>query len=697
MRVISMTPNSLKRRLLFSSTLLPLAVAILFIFLPIKRTDSSTESLKEPSESAARATIDPERLIFLLQYIGVDYGGAVKDRKVVNQTEYNEMLEFSRTVTDWYTSLHPDNEDNPNFLKLKQLEHAILNKADPAEVGALAGALNQVMATELNVIPYPGATPDLEEGKYFYGIACAECHGAAGDGRGRSAKDLNPAPSNFQDPGLSNKAPPYQFFNAMTFGVRGTAMPSHRQALTSQQRWNIAFYLMTLRAGFTPKPPSEIMSLSVKKLAVRSNEELLVQLKNRSDATIANSLLSSWVDYARQNPPQTTPEERLAIAQKKLSKSLAAYANGDKDKALALSVEAYLDGVEPVEPLLSEKNNSLVTTVESKFSRYREAIRSGQTVGQVRQRYQSLNRTLAGLPTELQSSEKQWQFVLVQSITIILREGIEAALLIALMLTYLASAGYRHLKKFVVTGAAAGIAAGVVMWLISKIFFAISSFQQETMEGFTSLLAAAVLFSVSFWIIHKLDVEHWKSYIQGKAEQAVGTGSGFALALAAFLAVFREAFETVLFYQVVWLKSEATHPTVIAGFVLGTAALAVIIIAIFKIGLKFPLKPFFSVTGVLLGLLALVFSGYGVRELQNVGLLRETALPWNFNLTLLEIHPTLEGVALQSGILLSFLFGWFSLLISKLHLAAPIEPNRHPQSSSKDAGIPKSDIEYATE
>ena len=672
-----MTSDHIKPKLLFSITLVPLAVAFILLFTPLNQTDGSSLDINTSQDKTEESTIDPERLIFLLQYIGVDYGGAVKDRKVVNQTEYNEMLEFSRTVRDWYAGSQHYNEDNPNALKVRHLERAILNKADPVEVAALTSALSQSVATELNVIPYPGATPDLEEGKYFYAIACAECHGATGDGWGRSAKDLNPTPSNLQDPRLSNKATPHQFYNAMTFGVTGTAMPSYRQAFTSQQRWDIAFYLMTLRAGFTPKSPSETINLSVKNLAGYSNEDLFVQLTNMSDSTTADSLLSGWLDYLRQNPPQMTFEERLSIAQKKLSKSFAAYVDRDKDKSLALSVEAYMDGVEPVEPFLSEKDKSLVTKVESEFSRYREAIRSGQAVGQVRQHYQNLNRTLARLPTELQSSQNPWQFVLVQSITIILREGIEAALLIALMLTYLVSSGYRHLKKFVVTGVAAGIGAGGIMWVISETFFAISSFQQETMEGITSLLAAAVLFSVSFWIIHNLDVEHWKSYIRGKAEQAVGTGSGFALALAAFLAVFREAFETVLFYQVVWLKSEATQPTVIVGFVLGTAALAVIVIAIFKIGLKFPLKPFFSITGILLGMLAFVFSGYGVRELQNVGLLRETGLPWNFNLTLLEIHPTLEGVALQSSILLSFLFGWFSLLISKLSSVHQIEP--YPQ------------------
>jgi high-affinity iron transporter len=614
------------------------------------------------------STINPERLIFLLQYIGADYGAAVQDKSVVNEAEYDEILDFSGIVKDWLAETYIDRPDEQDLLRVKELREAILNKASWAEVRALTAALQQNLTAKFNVIPYPPTKPDLGDGKYLYGIACSQCHGESGDGRGRSAGDLNPAPGNFRKPELSNKATPHQFFNTITFGVEGTAMPSHQEAFTDKQRWNIAFYLMTLRAGFAPKRPPEDLNLSVKDLSVRSNEDLLVQLESRGDPAggSSDSVLFGWIDYLRQNPPQMSLEDRLAIAQKKLNKSFAAYANGDMDKALALSIDAYMDGVEPVEPLLAEKDKSLVTKVEIDFSRYREAIRSGLAVGQVRQRYRNLNRTLASLPTELETPETQWQFVLVQSITIILREGIEAALLIALMLTYLVSSGYRRLKKFVVAGAVAGIAAGVVMWSISELFFAISPFQQEAMEGFTSLLAAAVLFSVSFWIIHKLDIEHWKSYIRGKAERAVGTGSGFALALAAFLAVFREAFETVLFYQVLWLKSEALQPTVIAGFVLGSVALAAIVIALFKIGLKFPLKPFFSVTGVLLGLLAFVFSGYGVRELQNVGLLGETVLPWNFHIVFLEIHPTLEGVALQSGILLSFLFGWLSLLIGKL-------------------------------
>jgi len=697
-----MTSDNIKSKLLFSITLVPLAVAIILLFKPLNQTDGTSvgvDTLQDKTEESA--AIEGERLIFLLQYISADYGGAVQEQKVVNQTEYAELLDFSGTAIDWYVNLRPDIETSQNLLRLQKFREAVQRKEKWSSVSTLSSELSKQLAAEFNIIRYPASTPDQMEGKYYYGIACAQCHGANGDGRGRSAKQQDPSPTNFQDSAFMNKTTPNQFFNAMTFGVENTAMPSFQEAFNEQQRWDIAFYLTTLRGDFAPKKPPAHMAVSIQDLSAHSNEDLLAMLKTDGNLKVTSALddsvLAGWVDYLRLSPPETTPQEHLLIAQKKLSKSLSAYMDRKPQQALSLSINAYLDGFDPVEPLLLGKNKSLVTRVESKFSRYCDAIRTGQTVAVVRQRYQSLNETLSGLSDDLEPSRAQWQFALLQSTAIIVREGIEAALLIALMITSLVSAGYDHLRKYVVSGVALGLAAGIVLWLISEVFFAISPLEQETMEGFASLLAAAVLFSVSFWIIHKVDLEHWKSYIRSKAVQAIGTGSGFALAFAAFLAVFREAFETVLFYEVLWLKSTGAQSAVIAGFILGAIALSIVVVVIFKIGLKFPLKPFFTVTGVLLGLLAFVFTGYGVRELQNAGLLGETVFSWDIRVSWLEIHPTLEGFLLQSGILLSFLLGWFSVLFQKFNMTKRAQSAAPSNERLSGAGIRKSEIDCASE
>ena len=664
----------MKRKLLMGLILSPLLAAgvvllVAWVAPPELDTPSAQmEALKPDGNKPA----DPQKLVFLLQYIGIDYAGAVRNGEVVNPTEYDEMVEFSETALAWYETLRPENTGKPTHERLQQLQQAIAVRADVSQVQELTRKLIQDLSTELSVISYPTRTPDLGQGQALYESTCAPCHGITGSGKGPVAHELNPPPSNFQDPEFMNRATPYQFFNAMTYGVQGTAMPSHQEALNEQQRWDIAFYLMTLRKDLRAVPPERDYQVSEIQLATSSNEELRAYLRSRDPAPADDAYYAGVVDYFRANPPEIEPEAHLRYVHEMLTQSLEAYQRGDAALAIERSLDAYLRGIEPLEPQLAQ-NGDLVRTVETEFTRYRAAIRQAKPFATVKRRYEELKTSLVELRAALEPSRVQWGFVALQSLTIILREGIEAALLIALMLAYLVNSGNARLRRHVMWGTAIGIVAGVMTWLASRFVLQVTPFQQGVLEGLTSLLAAAVLFSVSFWLLHKIDIAKWKDYIRSKTEQALGTGSGIALAMAAFLAVFREAFETVLFYQVLLSKYDFAQTSVVLGFGVGVLFLAIAVTLIFKLGMRIPLKPFFSVSGLVLGLLAFVFAGYGVRELQNLGVLNETVLPVDFSWGFLEIHPTLEGLALQGAILVSFLLGWFSMLVQKLRLANKVE------------------------
>ncbi len=656
----------MKQKASYFFILLPLVLAVIVVILPNNNGKSQGRERLDYNLVGA-AEISPDKLIFFLQYIGKDYGGAVADHRVISQTEYDEMHEFAATSLEWYLQLRPQDDTKDLRSRLARLINLVENKTDWSIIKETTDKLIHDLSRELSVIPFPLKTPDLKAGRNYYEMACADCHGARGDGRGPAAAWLNPQPSNFQEIELMNEATPHQFFNAITFGVEGTAMPSHQQAFTNQERWDLAFYLMTLRADFAPQPPTRPLKFTVNELAVTTNKKLIAQVKKEENSNAADSSLAKAVDYLRGNPPEISSEEQLTYAQQKVHESFEAYKKGDTDGAIRSVLDAYLIGIEPLEPVLKQKRNSLAATVETDFSQLRSAIREQYSLTQVTARYDRLNDDLKLVKVALNASTVQQGFAILQSATIILREGIEATLLIALMITYLVSTGYRELRKYVVAGALAGLLAGAVTWLATH-FFTISIVKREAMEGLASLLATAVLFSISFWIIHKVDIQKWKSFIRTQAEKAMGTGSGIALSAAAFLAVFREAFETVLFYQVLWLRDGSESTSIIIGFVIGAAALIVVLTLIFKLGIRLPLKPFFTCTGILLGLLAFVFAGYGVRELQSVGMLKETILPWGIRWSLLDIYPTLEGLALQFGILISFLLGWFSLLAKKIRV-----------------------------
>ncbi len=662
----------MRRKLSIGLVLSPLALALVVL-------GSSWVGGSEPAaDLAATASVgphdgvDPQRLIFVLQYLGLDYAGAIKAGRVVNFTEYQEMTEFAATAVDWYLKLRPEHAGRATHRRLQELQQMIASKAEPLDVRNATTALIRDLTIELQVPAYPTATPNLKRGRELYATTCAPCHGLQGDGNGPIAGDLNPRPTDFRDPDFMRKATPYQFFNAITYGVEGTAMPSHYDALDPQRRWDIAFYLMTLRRGFRPVRPEGDIPVSERQLATLSNQALVADLVSqaRNGRNPVDSLYwEGVVDYLRAHPPEMRPNDRLAYAEQHLAMSYTAYEKGRLAAALNHAVDAYLNGIEPIEPLVASRDQGLLYRTENQFVLYRNAIRDRSAPYHLRQRYDALMRTLVDLHATIEPSQVETSLVAVQSLTIILREGLEAALLVALMLTYLVASGNARLRRHVYTGVATGLGAGVALWAGSRLFLSVTPFHQAALEGFSSLLAAAVLFSVSFWMLHKIDLRKWKSFIRAQAEKALGTGSGFALGFAAFLAVFREAFETVLFYQVLLTRYEAARSVIALGFVLGAVALVLIVYLMFRFSARLPLKPFFSLSGLLFGMLAFTFAGYGVRELQNAGLLSETVLPFDLSWNFLEIHPTFEGVVLQLGLLFSFLMGWFGVVAEKVRLA----------------------------
>ena len=641
-------------------TFLPILIGVAVLFVPAGGVQPAGSSPSDILVSEDPDRIEPERLVFLLQYLGTDYGAAVESGQVVSQFEYQEMLEFSRLLLEQYQHLDPD----PEILSgLEEARKMIQEKREWLEVRSLTQGLLPKLSEQLNVISYPHLVPDLSRGEELYRGNCEKCHGVSGDGDGPSARDLDPAPRSFLEERM-NQLAPHQIYNAVTFGVEGTEMPSHLESLRDQERWDLAFFVFTFRQSFSPAPPESPLPLSLKDLATHTSEDLVSQFSDQGrDVQIAH------IDYYRQNPPGASLEELLLLAEQKLEKGKDSYHSGNLEQALRFTLDAYLDGVEPVEPALWQRDRALATELETGFWSYRMHLRSGVSAAAVDLGYESLREVLGRSREALEDSEVESGFAFLQSLTIILREGIEAALLLGLMVTYLAVAGYGRFKKYVGLGAAAAVLLGIVTWWVFQVVLAFSPLQQEALEGITSLLAAAVLFSVTFWVIHQIDIKNWKDYIRKKAEEAVGTGRGLSLASVAFLVVYREAVETVLFYEALWMRSPEAQSAVLLGFVAGTAVLAALIFLMFKFGVRIPLKPFFSLTGVLLGVLTFVFAGYGVRELQTIGWIKETPLLWMGSLSVLEIRPTLETCVLQFGILASIIMGW--LLLAR----KPLTPN----------------------
>jgi high-affinity iron transporter len=224
------------------------------------------------------------------------------------------------------------------------------------------------------------------------------------------------------------------------------------------------------------------------------------------------------------------------------------------------------------------------------------------------------------------------------------------------------------------------VAASIATAAVVEALFRVTPGQREALEGGTMLVAAGVLFYVSYWLLSKIEVAKWNAFVRSRLEVALSKGSRLALASVAFLAVYREGFETILFYQALLTSAGTARggtPAVAAGVAAGAVALVGVYIAISRFGMRMPLKPFFGVTSAMLYYMAFVFAGQGIAELQEGGLVPTTVLEWAPRLPLMGVYPTAESLALQ-GLLLVLLV----VAVVLLQRRVPAQAAERPRQSA---------------
>src|SRR5262245_43493007 len=251
--------------------------------------------------AGAGAGPDPaaEELVFLAQHIGADYGSAVHGGHVADASAYAEVRALAASLLERL--------DAPDAAKLGS---SIRDLAPESAVRSLCERLAARLVDDLKPSPWPAKPPDVRRGRELYLRDCAACHGASGDGNGRVAAGMRPAPTSFRETRMS-RVSPYEVFTATSFGVPGTDMPSHREGRAREDLWDVAFYVMTLRADFDPVPPARTASPpSLRDLAWYSNDALLSRIRaSRPDAT------SSEVDAYRAPAQRAAADPALAGAE----------------------------------------------------------------------------------------------------------------------------------------------------------------------------------------------------------------------------------------------------------------------------------------------------------------------------------------------------------------------------------------------
>ncbi len=346
-----------------------------------------------------------------------------------------------------------------------------------------------------------------------------------------------------------------------------------------------------------------------------------------------------------------------------MAHAIAQYEQGQTKQAVTAVQDAYFDLFEAsgMEARVGARDGAAKLALEAHFTKLASLMNAGRPMAELQAQAQTFSQDLGKAVMMLgDQGQTGWDLALM-SLIIMVREGLEALLIVAAIVTYLVKSGHQDKLPLIRQSVIVALIASVVTACLFYWLFTNSGVQQELLEGFTMIIAVFVLFSMSYWLLAKAEAEQWKQYLASKLSGSMSKGSLAGLWFASFLAVYREGAETVLFYfaLVSDAKGAADHMGLAGGFVAGCAILVVAYLIMRYTVVRLPLKPFFIFTGAFMYLMAFVFTGKGVMELISGKLFQPTLWGWAPEIPLLGVHPYRETILPQLLlIILALIAAW---------------------------------------
>ena len=586
---------------------------------------------------------DTQQLLQLIDYVGVDYSGAVEDGRVVNSAEYAEMQDFAAGITQQLGDL-PEHHVKSELIEQAQSLVLWVNQKEAAEkIRQLTAQMHHNIINAYEIVVVPRKLPDLEKAKKLYAAQCASCHGVEGFGDGPASVGMEPPPINFHDLERYKQRTLYGLHSTITQGVNDTSMKAYDQ-LSDEDRWSLAFYVGGMAVQVTDVDTKESPLLNISKLTVTTPEQSK-QLYGDNGAQI--------MAYLRHHPDVFyNNKSNLSFAKQKLADVITAYKNNDRKKAYQYAVEAYLEGFELVEQNINAFDKPLRLEIEIAMTGLRNKIRSGESVDVIESEIVLINKKLDIADELLNSKSLSGGAAFASAFFILLREGLEALLIVAALAAFLVRTKRQDGLRYIHLGWISALVLGVFTWWASFSLVNISGASREITEGVAAIVATIVLLYVGFWMHDKSSAAKWQKFIDDSMHKALTSGTLWTLTGLSFVAVYREAFETILFYQALWAQTNEAGKTMgFSGFVTAVVVLAVLGWLIMRYSVRLPLRQFFAVTGGLMFVLAIIFAGKGIAALQEAGLI--VSSPVNFiRIDLLGIYPNLQGLLVQLGLII---------------------------------------------
>lgn len=602
-------------------------------------------------------------LINLLDYVSQDYVKAIKNGQIINTSEYNEMVDFSGETISLFDSvaskIHVENGKDI-LSRLQSLHDSILQKVSKDVIAVNAQQIKKQIILLHLIDVSPVEYPDITAGRKLYNISCQSCHGKSGEGDGPMSASFTPRPANFLAASVMQYISPLQIFNTTRLGVQGTGMRAFDE-LSDDQLWQIAFYVKSLR--FEKEFPSSKDSLKkvfqriqnanpLSEIAHLSDTELEMRFPENERAISIAALRLHRLD----NNKNTT----LNIATSYLNDALQLYKNNNATLAGQKALFAYLDGVEPVEQQLTAIDANIVNELETKMNAVRTAIKKGKPFTEVEQNITAAKDSIAKASQLLGEQTYTFWFSFLIAASILLREGLEAVLIIVTILSLLKSLKATRAIRWVHGGWITAVAIGIASWFFTGYLMAFGSQNRELIEAIGSAVAVIILVYVGFWLHNKTEAKKWQHFVNARITGLLDEKKMFGLAFISFIVVFREAFESILFLSSMQLQvDDASRNGVWMGAL--SAIIGVIFIAflLLRFSIHIPIRKLFQYSAIIIMLLAIVLAGQGIHAFQEAGIISVTSVPVNFHSGVLGIFPTAETYLAQIIVALIIAFMWW--------------------------------------
>ncbi len=401
-----------------------------------------------------------------------------------------------------------------------------------------------------------------------------------------------------------------------------------------------------------------------------------------------------------EDPAKAEVRNNIDQIRLKLDETLRLYREGNSEGALLTSRSAYLDSYENIEIPLRPIDPDFTLEMEIKFAELRNLIQSNVPYEQVLSKVVEIRKGLDESERLVSGAGIVAPAIAFStSFSIIFREGLESALIIGAILTYLEASRNERFKKHVYYGIILAFAGTAATWFVAQYVIDISGASKELIEAIAGVSAVGVLFWVSFWILNKVETKKWIEFVKAKVWKATTTGSVMVFVMLSFFTVYREGFETVLFYQAMLSFAKYMEWYVAAGLLAGLGVIVGLTFVVRKLGKKLPLRVLFGLTMGIGAYMSIAFMGNAVREFQEVGYLPTTHLigtvpRLDINMaSMTGIHPTLETVVAQVILLAVYLAGSLYVLVIQPRRKKMIESARKSRADLDKAGANKANID----